>query len=126
MDVAPNADDELLAAVAAVRRGNPWTPGTRLTRAQEERLLRNLPASGPGSRGGRKGRGRSAGPGRRRAVDASGEGLGDDFFGIGAEEAGEGAEEQAEEGEKDDEGGGNEEDKVENDEMEVDDEIDVL
>lgn len=91
MDVAPNADDELLAAVSAVRRGAPWTPGSRLTPAQEVRLLRNLPASGPGSRGGRRPRGKGRGgrvAGRRRTVDASGEGLGDEFFGIGAEEKG--------------------------------------
>lgn len=87
MDVAPNADAELLAAVADVRRGKPWVPGTRLTPAQEQRLLRNLPATGPGSRGGRgRGRGGRTRGGRRGHVDASGEGMGAAFFGIGAEE----------------------------------------
>ncbi|KLT45023.1 hypothetical protein CC85DRAFT_270037 [Cutaneotrichosporon oleaginosum] len=109
LDVAPNADAELLAAVAAVRKGQPWTPGSKLTPSQEERLLRNLPASGPGSRGGRRGsgvgRGRGRGRGRpatrRRPLHSSGMGLGDDFFGVGSSK--DGAENaENDEGEEDD------------------------
>ncbi|GMK54137.1 hypothetical protein CspeluHIS016_0107230 [Cutaneotrichosporon spelunceum] len=131
LDVAPNADAELLAAVAAVRRGQPWTPGTKLTPAQEERLLRNLPASGPGSRGGRRGRGYGRGRGRgrpatrRRPLHSSGMGLGDDFFGVGssnsasmdAEDEYDGEEEHAD----DDYWEGEDQDDL--DGMEVDDEV---
>lgn len=117
MDVAPNADAELLAAVAEVRRGKPWVPGTRLTPAQEERLLRNLPATGPGSRGGRgRGRGRSTRGSRRGHVDVSGEGLGDAFFGIG-EEAG--ADDAGLQG-MDEDGDDNKEDDEAKEDMDVD------
>ncbi|BEJ16943.1 hypothetical protein CspHIS471_0603440 [Cutaneotrichosporon sp. HIS471] len=138
LDVAPNADAELLAAVAAVRRGQAWTPGTKLTPAQEERLLRNLPASGPGSRGGRRGRGYGRGRGRgrpatrRRPLHSSGMGLGDDFFGVGSSNSAtqldaedeydeeEHGDDDSWDGEDQDDQG---EDQDDHDEMEVDDDV---
>lgn len=92
MDIAADAHPDLLDAVTDIRGGKPWEPGSLLSKAQEERLLLNLPASGPGSRGGkgsrtgRRGgsrRGRGGRPKGRTAVHESGEGLGDGFLGVG-------------------------------------------
>lgn len=94
MEIADDATPELLAAVSAIR-GKPSGPGTKLSRPQEERLVRGLPASGPGSRGGRGGRGRGGTPsgrargrprGRGGIVNPAGTGLADGFLGIVGDE----------------------------------------
>lgn len=86
VEIAQDATPDLLAAVSSVRGGKEWVHGTVLSRAQEERLVLNLPASGPGSRGGKSGRKSGGGRGRPRgrpSVPAGGEGLADGFLGLG-------------------------------------------
>lgn len=98
VEIAEDATPELLAAVSAVR-GKPSGPGAKLSRAQEERLVRGLPAAGPGSRGGRgsrigtRGRGSRGGTtkrgrprGRGGIVPPSGEGLADGFLGVAGDD----------------------------------------
>lgn len=93
VEISNGATPELVAAVNAVRNGR--TSG-RLTRAQEERLVRGLPATGPGSRGGRGAR--AAGTGlamSRRGRTTRATGLAAGFVGVDVgeetEAAGEGS-----------------------------------
>lgn len=53
-----------MAQISSIR-AKPTKPGDRLTKPQEDRLIRGLPATGPGSRGGRGSRGRRSTRGRR-------------------------------------------------------------
>lgn len=97
--IAKDATKELIDAVSEARGNKPYTPGQRLSRAQEERLIRRRPGTGAGSRGGRGGRGGARlgqpVPGRKRGpkggpgVDSSGVGMADDFIG-GVEGGGDG------------------------------------
>ncbi|WOO76831.1 uncharacterized protein LOC62_01G000446 [Vanrija pseudolonga] len=127
--IAKDATKELIDAVSEARGNKPYTPGQRLSRAQEERLIRRRPGTGAGSRGGKAGRGGARlgqpVPGRKRGpkggpgVDSSGVGMADDFIGGiegGGDGVGEGSgwagyddgDEYEEDGEGDGEGEGGE------------------
>ncbi|EKC98137.1 hypothetical protein A1Q2_07548 [Trichosporon asahii var. asahii CBS 8904] len=91
LEIAPDATPELLAQISAIR-AKPTRPGDKLTKPQEDRLIRGLPATGPGSRGGRGSRGRRGTRGRRDTLFAEaedeGEEEGDKDEGAAAEVAG--------------------------------------